>query len=411
MSTKKGISKIPAVIGGVIMAGLLCLGVYSFIDSTKGNTKLPTNEKPGDKNNSSLSSTPSTGTSSVRFMAVGDNLIHDTIYKQAAERADGGAYDFSYAYADVADILSKADLSFINQETIIDSSKEPSTYPLFNSPAQLGDEMVKLGFNVVNMANNHVLDMNYDGAISAIAYWKNKGVTLTGAYESEDDMYTVKKNISNGITFSYVGVTSYLNGFNINPDETNLRVVSLTDDYRSEEEIDASIEKMIKLADEQSDVVVVSMHWSVENVTQTSEAQEQWVQQLVNWGADIIIGTGPHSLMPVKYVDKPDGGQAVVFYSLGNFISAQSDAINMPSGIADIVVEKDNASNKTSIRSVDFIPTITYYGDSQADLRILKFANYNTDMVHGISDMNCDYAKNLYETVIGKEFISLFRNE
>lgn len=60
----------------------------------------------------------------VSFCAVGDNLIHSPIYRQA-QKSDG--YDFSAAYADVADIIQNADVAVINQETLIcNDMYEPS---------------------------------------------------------------------------------------------------------------------------------------------------------------------------------------------------------------------------------------------------------------------------------------------
>ena len=42
-------------------------------------------------------------------------------------------------------------------------------------------------------------------------------------------------------------------------------------------------------------------------------------------GADVVIGTHPHVLQPVEWVQGADGHDALVYYSLGNFLSAQTD--------------------------------------------------------------------------------------
>ena len=80
------------------------------------------------------------------------------IYEQAKKRSKNGGYDFSYAYKNIASTVEKADLATINQETIIAKSYEPSGYPLFNSPQEVGEEGKKIGVDVVNLANNHMLD-------------------------------------------------------------------------------------------------------------------------------------------------------------------------------------------------------------------------------------------------------------
>ena len=98
----------------------------------------------------------------VSFTALGDNLIHSSIYKQAARRGaeSGKDYDFEYAYAGAADLLDTADITVLNQETLICNDMiEPSTYPCFNSPKALGDYMAELGVDVFTIANNHTLDL------------------------------------------------------------------------------------------------------------------------------------------------------------------------------------------------------------------------------------------------------------
>lgn len=124
---------------------------------------------------------------SVNILAVGDNLIHGVIYNQAHARSATGGYDFTYAYKNVASTVAAADISIINQETIIDPEKAPSTYPCFNSPTELGDEMVKIGFDVFNIANNHSLDKGESGLRNAIKFWKSKNVVFCGAYLDEED--------------------------------------------------------------------------------------------------------------------------------------------------------------------------------------------------------------------------------
>lgn len=100
----------------------------------------------------------------ITILGVGDNLIHDGIYKQANRRAGGTGYDFSPVYERVAPYIQQADVAVINQETPLAGDILPlSGYPRFNSPAELGDELVKIGFDVINHANNHILDQGEQG--------------------------------------------------------------------------------------------------------------------------------------------------------------------------------------------------------------------------------------------------------
>ena len=109
----------------------------------------------------------------VKVTASGDNLIHSSIYDQAKKRSKDGTYDFDFAYENVKKLIN-GDINMINQETpVANDIFPPSTYPMFNSPAQLGDKMLGLGFNVFNLANNHCLDKGEKGAFATLDYWNS----------------------------------------------------------------------------------------------------------------------------------------------------------------------------------------------------------------------------------------------
>lgn len=345
------------------------------------------------------------GTATARLMCAGDNLIHRSIYRQAKNRTDDGSYDFSYAYDGIRDIISLADIAFLNQETIMDPTREPDTYPNFNSPASLLDEMIGLGFNVYNQATNHVMDKGESGARNNLEFFKSKkDIILTGLYENQEEMLKPQTVDVNGITFSFVGFTEYLNGLTV-PSDSDLGLLYLTDTRSTQEELYAKMKQMIDIAKENSDVVCVSMHWWDENITEPDESQHEIMKTLMEYGADIVIGTGPHALQPIEYMQNGDGEQALCIWSLGNFISCQDATVNLIGGIADVVVKKDFENNKINIESAKLIPTITHYGDSYSNVRIIPFSKYSPELsdAHGSSksSFNYDYISNFYNDMFG----------
>ena len=346
----------------------------------------------------------------VVLRAVGDNLIHYCLYSQARSRSTNGGYDFDYAYEGIADAIKTADIAMINQETVIDTEREPSSYPLFNSPAQLGQKVVDLGFDVVTLANNHVLDQGSDGALRAIEYWKSKDVISLGAYKNPDDMNTVRVQAVNGIKFAYVNFTSYLNGNSIDP-SSPLKVISLTDPNKTTEEVYETVKNQITAAKEVADVVVVAMHWRQENVTEVPQGQIDFANYLVECGADVIIGSGPHVLQPISMIDKPDGsGQALCMYSLGNFISGQDLPSNMLSAIGEITFQRDELG-KVGISDVKMIPIITHYGTNYANTKLYLFEDYTPELAasHGANGLTYDYAKNFYASVLGEQYLKNYK--
>ncbi|MBQ2862668.1 MAG: CapA family protein, partial [Clostridia bacterium] len=99
----------------------------------------------------------------VTFLAVGDNIIYNGQLREALDKGknkEDAEYDFSSMYSNVADIVASYDLAFVNQETPL-AGKEfgYSQYPNFNSPQELGDDLIEVGFDIFNIATNHMLDV------------------------------------------------------------------------------------------------------------------------------------------------------------------------------------------------------------------------------------------------------------
>lgn len=341
----------------------------------------------------------------VNFVSVGDNLIHSNVYLQAKNRG-GDHYDFTFAYEKIASVIERADIATINQETIIDSEREPSSYPQFNSPTELGEEVADMGFDVVNVANNHMLDCYESGLRNALTYWQAKeGIVTTGAYLNEAQMNQVEQNEYDGVTFGYLGITQYTNGLSL-PEGSELR-------YISTEDTDL-IKQKIEAAAAVCDVVVVNVHWGNEYSFEPTDAQRTLAAQMVKWGADVIIGHHPHVLQPMEYMEKPDGGQALVVYSLGNFISAQDAAPRVIGGMVNYDVIKNHETGVVTVENAVFEPLITHYGYGFSNIQVIPYSQYSEELAasHGIRrdtpEFSLTYIQNLVKDIIPEEFIKVF---
>lgn len=345
--------------------------------------------------------------STVSIAAVGDNLIHSSIYKQANARALDGGYDFTYAYENVADIIRRADMAIINQETLICNDVfEPSTYPRFNSPTQLGDHMLDIGFDVFTIANNHTLDKGTDGLSACLDYWESKeNAIVAGAYRNAEDRANIRTGEFEGITFSFLSYTESLNGLYL-PDGSELEIGDAYD-------IDTMLNE-IKSASEISDVCVVSLHWGVENSDIISDYQRTTAKQLVDAGADIIIGNHPHVLRDIEEIQREDGTYALCAYSLGNFISAQSVGQNLIGGILqfDISLRIDENADENQqpiIDNIEFVPVITHYDGNYHDVRLYPLSMYTRELAesHGVKNMSkfgYDYIFDILERNINEKY-------
>lgn len=161
----------------------------------------------------------------VRLRAVGDNLIHDSIYRRRPSTREETALISARFTEHVAPLVADADLSFINQETIIAERLYPlSGYPMFNSPEAVGRHMAEIGFDVVSVANNHMFDMGEAGLAAALDFWEGLGVDVFGAWRTEAAMEHPVLTECHGITFGWVPMTEHTNGLSL-PASTEMRYI------------------------------------------------------------------------------------------------------------------------------------------------------------------------------------------
>lgn len=351
----------------------------------------------------------------IHIVAVGDNLVQTAVYREASSHSDNGTYNFIPLYENVRSIIEAGDISILNQETLIANGEyEISGANLnFNSPVELGYDMIDLGFNVFTMANNHVLDKGTDGLEATLDYWdkqcQENDIVVCGAYRDESDMQNIRTMTVDDVTFAFLAYTEHLNGYYI-PDDSPLRVV-LT------EETDV-IESQIKRAKEIADVVIVAAHWGVEDTHTVADERKQLAQDMVDWGADVIIGSHPHTAETMEYLTRDDGTKGFVFYSLGNFISAQTDNFNLVGEIADFDIVVDGVSNEVSVENIGVIPVINHYDDgSFSNMRLYPYSMYTDELAdsHGVpyapqgtaKDFGMDVIDRIIENNIPEEFRKL----
>ncbi|MCM3616115.1 CapA family protein [Sutcliffiella horikoshii] len=280
--------------------------------------------------------------------AVGDLLIHSTVYDAA--KTGENSYNFNPMLERVKTYLQETDISIANQETIIGGTEIGlSNYPSFNSPFEVADALQEAGVDIVSIANNHTLDRGEKAIMNAINHYEKIGMEYVGGYKSTEDKARLRTISQNGIEFSFLSYTYGTNGIPI--PEGKEYFVNLIDRE--------AIKKDVEEAKQNSDVVVVAMHWGVEYILYPNTEQEELAGFLAEIGVDIVIGHHPHVLQPMKFIERPDGSKMFVVYSLGNFLSGQKDDYKDIGGILQLHVEKfvDGSEKKIEIKVDNFIPT------------------------------------------------------
>lgn len=315
---------------------------------------------------------------SISLIMAGDNLINDKLYNAA--KKDDGSYDFKSMYSYIKDIVKNYDLAYYNQETILGGSEiGVSSYPAFNSPYEVGDATIDTGFNLVSLATNHTLDRGEKAIINSLNYWNNKSNVLTsGSYLSNNDRNKVNIKEVNNITYTMLNYTYGTNGIKVPEDKEYLVNIwpctgNNPDNDTKYQEYKKVVKKDILRVRDKVDLLIVAMHFGVEYTHVPTKYQIDMAEFLSSLGVDIIIGTHPHVIMPITYIN-----DTLVIYSLGNFLSAQdtNNDYNTTVGLlSSIKITKNiDKDNNTSIKLSDLNNELIYTTNKDG-YKIIPFSN------------------------------------
>ncbi len=403
-----------------IMAALLCLlcgcggaDDYSvtLVESVQAplelspepiTTMVPTSE-PTSAPTSKPTPTPTPAPPEVQIVMVGDMLMHERVVESGLQ--EDGSYKFDHIFAGVKDTIEGADLALVNQETILGGTElGVSGYPCFNSPFELGDAEVAAGFDVILHATNHTLDKGRKGAVNCMEFWERNYpevayLGMNPSQEHQDEyLYLYEQD---GITIAVLNYTYGTNG--INPPSDMPYIVN----YLEEDRVIRDIQR----AEELADFTIVCPHWGTEYVLEETKSQKKWAQLFLENGVDLVIGTHPHVIEPVRWLTDEAGNEMLVYYSIGNFINGTSGkgegVMNrMVGGIADVTISKDE-TGKVYIKEYDAIPIVCHIADGEA-YTVYYLEDYTSELaaeneiVSQAPDFSLENCKKLVETVWGE---------
>lgn len=337
----------------------------------------------------------------ISFVGVGDNLIHDAVYSCANRLAGGdgkvtgsteAVFNFKSMYSGVADIISSADVASINQETLPGGDELGITsYPCFNSPAQLIYDMKDIGFDIFSTATNHSYDKGWRGVENAYNLYEKLSdeITAPGIYKKGERNFQLHEK--NGIRLGLLSYTDLTNGLSL-PASAEHYVPRMNDE--------AQIIEDLRYARENSDFVIAFVHWGNEYQFEPSARQRAQAKLFAENGANIIIGTHPHVIQPVEYI-----GDVPIIYSLGNFMSAQLDKYNMVGGMISFDILKINED--VHIENLTFIPLVNYFSQGFRSFNVYTLADYRTKGMEASHKLgvSADYARRLTRQVVDEKFL------
>lgn len=283
---------------------------------------------------------------SFKILFCGDLIL---LEDQVKRGFNGNGYDFTEIFEYAAPYISGADFSIGVFEGPLGGTVKNFSQSNFddgkniylNFPDEFADAVKNSGIDFVTTANNHLLDMKFEGARRTIQILNEKQLDFIGTYSSLED----KKNNSvkilerGGIKFAILAYTYGTNNYDTDALISENFFVSsfiVGADSPNFDKVKKSVEEDFAFAKSfNPDLIIVLPHWGTQFSNFPDNFQRTWQKIFIELGADIILGDHTHSVQPVEF----DGKKLTVFCP-GNFANIYREHNGDSSAMVEIYIDK-----------------------------------------------------------------------
>ncbi|UJF31631.1 CapA family protein [Paenibacillus hexagrammi] len=306
-------------------------GTVSPEPSVNSSAVTPASSKASSENSASAA-----GDGTVKLDFVGDVImagnVEDILLKQG----------YDYPYTNVKDIWTNADYTIANLETPVTTrgTAQSKEYVYRSSPDAL-PELKAAGVDLVNLANNHIMDYGQDGLFDTMEVLDKLDIKRVGAGKNTQEAYEPVIVEKQGIKIAFLGFSRVV------PDaswKAGADHAGVAETYSYLMPVEA-----VQKAKQQADLVVVLAHWGTEREDNPDKNQKELAHRYIDAGADLIVGGHPHVLQGFEnYKGK------WIAYSMGNFIfTTNGNSKTWDSGILEASCSKDQQCD------IQLVPILT----------------------------------------------------
>ena len=241
----------------------------------------------------------------------------------------------------------------------------------------------------MSVATNHSYDMGYQGVFNTLKHLHDNGIATFGLYaqkEDKDQIYVIEKH---GIRIALLAYTYDTNEW-IEPEHDYVVKTFLNEQRVLDDEKREMLREDVEKAKEQADVVIAAMHWGNEFTYTLNQAQLETADYLNELGVDLIIGNHPHNIQTMEeLINETNAHRTIVFYSLGNFVSAAAmvdrasiEFANMyeVGAILNLDIVKDRDSGEITIQHMVITPIINHFEHGYTNFALIPFSDYSEEL-------------------------------
>ena len=316
----------------------------------------------------------------LNLTVVGDFLFESPYYK-SIENGDSKDLYFNK----VKSYFNDDDISIGNMEVVIgnDNMKISGDGYNFCAPSWIGPLVSSLDLEVLSTANNHSYDRGVEGINSTIDYFKNNTDIVTLGTEKQGNTRKTRIIEKNGLK---IGFSSFTLGTNIKPSKENVSLINYYKDPYTKEILKNQISEEISYLKKNADIIITLMHWGTEFTFYPNDEQKEMANYLNSLGVDIIVGSHSHSIQPIEIIGEDK--KTLVYYSLGNFVSADDDIARTPKGqetfdnayqfgLLSKISLKINKDNNIEFDNIKTEPIINYFNKDMRNFELIPLSEYN----------------------------------
>jgi poly-gamma-glutamate capsule biosynthesis protein CapA/YwtB (metallophosphatase superfamily) len=308
-------------LGIIIIIGLAVGGFFAYqkYESTNNTIALLNNElnqkeqqiaetQSLEKNIQSLKKTLTEKENSEKIYTIlaGGDIMMDRGVEGKIKKLNKN-YDFSFDL--IRDELRLVDIMFANLEgSISDVGADTGKPYSFRFEPAVAGALSSAGINIVSLANNHMLDWGRESLCATTKHLDAVGINYVGAGCDSDQAEKPYITTLGNTRIGFLAYTEFYQGAHATENRPGMSEWDM-------KKIALDINDLKK----EVDVVLISMHWGEEYKHRATDNQVLLGQQLVDAGADVVIGHHPHV---DQEIERYNNGW--IIYSLGNFVFDQS---------------------------------------------------------------------------------------
>ena len=269
-------------------------------------------------------------TDSVSVTITGDILLDRGVRKVIEQKGMDAVFS-----PFVDSVFQSSDIVIGNLECPTTKIKEPSFKQfIFRAEPEWLFTLKQHGITHLNLANNHSVDQGRAGLVDTRENVVSAGMIPIGAGRTmEEAARPVLLTSSPRKVYVLASLQLALENFAYLSEKPSV----------SQEDFDTLVERVRHLRSSEPDsYIIVTLHWGGEHTLQPVTIQRVRAHQLIDAGADALIGHHTHTLQTIEeYKGKP------IYYSIGNFIFDQRKPVNSKACMVKLTITKESSHVET----------------------------------------------------------------